>query len=104
MKNTRSMAVAAILATSVLASGCNVFRGQSTAGQYVDDVTITTRVKAKLLDSHKVDGLDVNVDSMNGKVTLTGWGSSAAEIKTATDLARSVDGVKSVDNQLQLKQ
>jgi len=103
MQNHKSLAVAAILATGVLASGCNVFRGQSTAGQYVDDVAITAKVKAKLVQSDEVKALDVNVDSLNGKVTLTGWATSAAESRTATDLARSVDGVRSVDNQLRIK-
>ena len=87
-----------------LMSGCSMFRGQSTTGQYVDDVGITASVKSKLLDSGKVDGLDVNVDSTNGNVTLTGWASSQAEAKTAADLARTVDGVKSVDNELKIKQ
>jgi len=84
-------------------SGCNVFRGQSTAGQYVDDVAITSKVKAELLESKRVDGLDVNVDSKNGRVTLRGWASSAAEAQTAGAIARDVEGVKSVDNQLEIK-
>jgi hyperosmotically inducible protein len=100
---TRYAAVAAI-AASLAASGCNVFRGQSTPGEYVDDVAITTKVKAELLDSGKVEGLDVNVDSMNGKVTLTGWADTAAERTTAGTIASSVDGVKSVDNQLKIKE
>lgn len=99
---TKSAAVAFISA-GVALSGCNVFRGQSTPGEYVDDVAITTQVKAKLLDNDRVDGLDVNVDSTNGKVTLTGWASSDSEIRAATQLAREVEGVKSVDNQLQVK-
>jgi len=99
---TRTAAVAFISA-GVALSGCNVFRGQSTPGEYVDDVAITSKVKAKLLDNDRVDGLDVNVDSTNGKVTLTGWASSDSEVRAATQLAREVDGVKSVDNQLQVK-
>lgn len=99
---TKSAAVAFISA-GVALSGCNVFRGQSTPGEYVDDVAITTKVKAKLLDNDRVDGLDVNVDSTNGKVTLTGWASSDSEVRAASQLTREVEGVKSVDNQLQVK-
>lgn len=99
---TKCAATAAV-AVGLAVSGCNVIRGQSSAGQYVDDVAITSKVKAELLDSDRVDGLDVNVDSLNGKVTLKGWASSASEIAAAGDIARSVDGVKSVDNQLQVK-
>jgi hyperosmotically inducible periplasmic protein len=98
-----------IKATIVLAcmlagtAGCNVFRGESTAGEYVDDVAITTAVKYELLESKKVDGLDVNVDVMNGKVKLTGWASGTAERARAAELAGAVKGVKSVDNQIKLK-
>jgi len=97
-------AAAAMTVAIIMMSGCNVFRGQSTPGQYVDDVAITANVKSKLLDSGKVDGLDVNVDSTNGNVKLTGWASSPTEAKTAGDLARTVEHVKSVDNQLKIKE
>ncbi len=104
MNKIRNAAVAATIAMTIALTGCNVFRGQSTAGQYVDDVAITTKVKAELIDSKKVDGLDVNVDSKNGYVTLTGWASSATERTKAGQLARDVKGVKDVDNELQIKQ
>lgn len=99
----KTMAVAGVLAVTVGTAGCNVFRGQSTPGQYVDDVAITGKVKNELLQSDNVDGLDVNVDSTNGKVTLTGWASSTTEARRAGTIARNVEGVKSVDNQLQVK-
>lgn len=99
---TKGAAVAAIVAAFAV-SGCNVFRGQSTPGEYVDDVAITSQVKAKLLDSDGVDGLDVNVDSKNGEVTLSGWASNTSEIRAAGSIAREVEGVKSVDNKLQVK-
>lgn len=99
---TKCAATAAI-AASIALSGCNVFRGQSTPGEYVDDVALTTKVKAELVDSSRVDALDVNVDSMNGRVTLKGWASTESEARAAGDIARRVDGVKSVDNQLQVK-
>jgi hyperosmotically inducible periplasmic protein len=101
MRNiTATIVLACVLAGT---AGCNVFRGESTAGEYVDDVAITTAVKYELLESKKVDGLDVNVDVMNGKVKLTGWASSAAERTKATQLTNAVKGVKSVDNQSKLK-
>lgn len=102
MKNALS-AVALGLTLALALPACNVLRGQETAGQYVDDVTITTKVKAELLDSKKVDGLDVNVDVNKGRVTLTGWATTAVERSKATSLARAVEGVKSVDNRLKIK-
>lgn len=102
MKQTIAKVVLACTLAFTMA-GCNVFRGESTAGEYVDDVAITTQVKYELLESKKVDGLDVNVDVTNGRVKLTGWASSTAERAKATELARGVKGVKSVDNQLKIK-
>jgi len=103
MNNLKKWATAGVVAAALAGAGCNVFRGESTPGQYVDDVAITSKVKTELLESHRVDGLDVNVDSMNGKVTLRGWASNQDEIRTAGEIARSVKGVKSVDNQLKIK-
>ena len=101
MKNIKAMLVLGCVLAGT--AGCNVFRGESTPGEYVDDVAITTQVKYELLESKKVDGLDVNVDVMNGKVKLTGWASSTAERAKATSLAAAVKGVKSVDNQIKIK-
>ena len=103
MSHFTKYAAAAVLAAGLAMSGCNVMRGQSTAGEYVDDVAITAQVKAKLLDAKEVEGLDVNVDSTNGRVKLTGWADNANEARTAGNLAREVEGVKSVDNKLQVK-
>jgi hyperosmotically inducible periplasmic protein len=103
MNKFTSIAVAAA-AASIAVTGCSVFRGQSTPGEYVDDVAITAQVKTDLLDSKRVDGLDVNVDSTNGKVVLTGWASSSAEAQTAASIARNTKGVKSVDNRLKVKE
>jgi hyperosmotically inducible protein len=103
MKSNVISAVALGLTLALALPACNVMRGQETAGQYVDDVTITSKVKAELLDSKKVDGLDVNVDVNKGRVTLSGWATSSAERSKATSLARAVQGVRSVDNQIKIK-
>jgi osmotically-inducible protein OsmY len=97
-------AVLTALAAGLAVAGCDGFRGQSPPGEDVDDVAITSQVKAELLDSSRVEGLDVNVDSMNGKVTLTGWADSAAERTAAGTIAGSIEGVKSVDNKLKIKE
>jgi hyperosmotically inducible protein len=104
MSSIRKYAAATVLAAGLALSGCNVFRGQSTPGEYVDDVAITAQVKTQLFESKEVEGLDVNVDSTNGRVKLTGWADTPAEARAAGDLAREVKGVKSVDNQLLVKQ
>lgn len=106
MKHRNTHVLSMLGVALVLGSGlqaCSVFRGNSTPGQFVDDVSITSQVKAQLLDSKQVDGLDVDVDSKNGTVTLTGWASNQTERSKAEEIASAVKGVKSVDNRIKIK-
>ncbi|HWR76034.1 MAG TPA: BON domain-containing protein [Thiobacillus sp.] len=73
------------------------------AGNYVDDAWITAKVKALLLKDEGVKGLDVNVETHKGIVQLAGWVNSPAQIAQAETIARSVEGVKGVSNDLQVK-
>jgi len=84
--------------------GCGVFQGGQTPSEYADDVSLTSKIKADLVDSDKVDALDVNVDVKNGNVTLSGYASTPAERDKATQVARNVSGVKSVDNNMTIKE
>ncbi|MFN3736260.1 BON domain-containing protein [Hydrogenophaga sp.] len=104
MQPHRSLAntLAATAAALVLlaASGCAVSRGQQSVGAYVDDAGITTSVKAKLFEDKTVAGSSISVETLNGTVMLSGFAKSAAERSTAEALARSVNGVKDVKNQI----
>ncbi|MGC4029364.1 MAG: BON domain-containing protein [Steroidobacteraceae bacterium] len=100
---TRKLPVLACVLLFGGLAGCNVLRGESTPSEYVDDVALTTKVKSDLLASKDVDGLDVNVDVKDGRVTLAGWATNAQERTRAARIARNVKGVKSVDNQIELK-
>lgn len=66
----------------------------------VEDATITASVKSKLLWNDHTDGLAINVDTVNGRVKLSGTADTAAAKELATRLARNTDGVRAVDNQL----
>jgi len=72
----------------------------STIGQKVDDATITTKVKAKLVAEHASSLVKVNVDTQDGVVRLRGTVPTAADKAKAGDLARLTAGVRSVVNQL----
>lgn len=72
-------------------------------GQIVDDVSITAKVKSKLLWSKNSDGLATNVDTESGKVTLNGNVDSDAAKELAGQLAKNTHGVTSVDNKLTVK-
>ncbi len=72
-------------------------------GETIDDATITTEVKSKLLWSKHVSGLTTDVDTKSGKVILMGSAESPAAKELATNLAMNTHGVVSVDNKLMVK-
>lgn len=69
-------------------------------GEVVDDATITATVKSKLLWSRDTEGLEMNVDTNRGQVTLRGAADSDASKALAATLAANTRGVVSVDNRL----
>jgi len=71
-------------------------------GEKFDDATITTKVKMKLMGNRATSALKTSVDTTEGVVTLTGTAKTAAEKELATKLAEEVDGVKNVNNQMQI--
>jgi osmotically-inducible protein OsmY len=76
---------------------------KSTAGEYVDDSVITTKVKAAVLEDASLKSSEINVETSKGRVQLSGFVSSRADINTAVKIAKGVKGVKSVKNDMILK-
>jgi hyperosmotically inducible protein len=72
-------------------------------GEKIDDVAVTAGVKSKLLWSKHADGLDVDVTTRLGKVTLRGTADTAEAKDIAERLTMNTRGVVSVDNQLVIK-
>ncbi len=95
-------AVAATLSAVVLltTAGCAVTRGQESVGAYVDDTAITTAVKARFVENKQVDAVAISVETMKGTVALSGFAKNMNEKTTAEALARKVDGVRSVKNDI----
>ncbi|MBL8302227.1 MAG: BON domain-containing protein [Ideonella sp.] len=83
--------------------GCAVTRGQSTVGAYVDDATITTQIKARMAENKQVDAISIKVETLNGTVMLSGFAKNQTEKNTAEDIARGVNGVKSVRNEIAVR-
>jgi len=99
--NFRTTLTAAAMAMAVLiTAGCAVSRDQQTAGAYIDDATITSQVKSRMLDSPNVAGTSISVETLNGTVMLSGFAKNNTEKTTAETIARDVNGVKSVKNQI----
>ena len=65
--------------------------------QPVTDSWITTKVKADLLVTEETKGLDINVTTTNGVVTLSGKLDNAMQVDKAVEVTRAIKGVKSVD-------
>ncbi|HPK30946.1 MAG: BON domain-containing protein [Ottowia sp.] len=103
MKALRTLIIAAMTGLTLVATGCSVFRGQQSAGSYVDDAAITTAVKAKFVEDKTVDAGAINVQTLNGEVSLAGFAKSAEEKAKAEQLARGVNGVRSVRNSLVIR-
>ena len=100
--NTRLKISSIVLATLLVVSGCTSMTGQ-TAGQYVDDSTITASVKTKLVGDKTANLTRIEVDTTNQVVTLNGIVESADQKAKAEQLTREVGGVKSVKNNLQVQ-
>lgn len=74
-----------------------------TAGQKIDDASITTQVKMTLLYHRSTSALNTKVETRRGVVTLHGTANSAAEMDLATKYAKDVNGVKGVNNRMTIK-
>ena len=97
----KTILTAAITAVALLTgAGCTVARDQQTVGSYIDDTTITTRVKAKFAQYKTVSAMAIEVETLKGMVQLTGFAKSVDEKMTAEKLARTVSGVTDVKNDI----
>jgi len=95
-------ALAATLALMVTI-GCAGTRTHEATGQYVDDSVITAKVKAAVLGEPGLKVSEINVETFKGVVQLSGFVSSRDDIKSAIRVASAVDGVKTVKNDMHLK-
>jgi osmotically-inducible protein OsmY len=83
--------------------GCAPTPTREGTGEYLDDSVITTKVKAAILGEPGLKVSEINVETFKGVVQLSGFVSSREDINSAMRLARAVNGVTSVKNDMQLK-
>ena len=91
-----------VVALMFVLNGCQAMTGE-TLGEHIDDTTITTTVKTKLAAEKGATLTRIQVDTDRGVVQLSGVVDSAAEKARAEQIARGVNGVKSVKNNLQTR-
>ena len=127
--NIRPLVLGLTLSTAMLVAGCNnqndgtnpddmnstgmngtgdtsaaAADAANSVGAEIDDGVITTKVKSALLADDTVKGLDINVDTAQGMVRLSGAVDSQAQVDMATQIAKGVEGVKDVQNELTVNQ
>jgi osmotically-inducible protein OsmY len=87
------------IALAASSAGCAVTSGRETPGEYVDDATITTKVKASIINDLGLSS-QIGVETMQNVVQLSGFVDSPQIKARAGEIARSVSGVKDVKNNL----
>jgi hyperosmotically inducible protein len=96
-------------ALSLLAAGCNrqeetpAASAKTTVGTEIDDTVVTTKVKSALLADADIKSFDLKVETRKGAVQLSGFVDNQAQIDRAIAATQGVEGVKSVENGITLK-
>jgi len=83
--------------------GCASTEQQSGTGVYIDDTVLTTKVKAAVFNEPTLKSAEINVETFKGVVQLSGFVNSQADINKAVEIARGIEGVKSVKNDMRVK-
>ncbi|HLP08826.1 MAG TPA: BON domain-containing protein [Opitutaceae bacterium] len=99
-----------LLALSALAvpaglwtAGCTATATRESTGEYIDDTSITARVKLALVGDERVRARDIEVETFRGTVQLSGFVDNADQKARAGELAVATAGVRRVQNDLIVK-
>jgi hyperosmotically inducible protein len=92
-----------LLALGSLAGGCAATPTKDSTGEYVDDATITTKVKSALLGDDAVKSFEIKVETFKGVVQLSGFVDTADQKSAAEHDAAAVTGVKDVKDMISVK-
>jgi osmotically-inducible protein OsmY len=101
---TKRIATAIFTATVAFTIvGCSSTPNRESTGEYIDDAAITTKVKAAFAADPNVKATEINVETYQGDVQLSGFVSQPQDAQRAADIARGVKGVTSVKNDIRVK-
>lgn len=84
-------------------SGCAATKKTESTGQYMDDASITGKVKAAIFNDSELKVNQISVETYKGVVQLSGFVDSQEQVGKAGDIAAGVPGVVSVKNDLIVK-
>ena len=108
-------AIALAAAATLLSTGCYreepatpataaTAAPKTTVGTEIDDTVVTTKVKSALVADQEVRGVELKVETRKGVVQLSGFANNQAQLDRAITVARGIEGVKSVENGMTLKE
>lgn len=107
MTTTQSLRMFVVAAALLVATGglaaCSSTPRQESTGEYVDSAAITTKVKTAILNEPTLKSMQISVETFKDAVQLSGFVDSSASRSKAGEVARNVEGVKSVKNDLVVK-
>jgi osmotically-inducible protein OsmY len=96
--------LAAVLVAALSAlTGCAAVEDRRSAAEQIEDTVMISRVRTALLETDEIDGTRIEVDVFRGNVQLEGVVASATEREAAARIAGDVQGVRSVENNLELE-
>ena len=84
-------------------AACASTRTRESAGEYVDDSVVTTKIKSLLAADDFLKSFQISVETYQGTVQLSGFVNSQKAVDRAGEIVRSVKGVKSIKNNLIVK-
>ena len=90
-------------AVATFTSGCAGTATRESTGEYIDDATTTTKVKAAFVKDPVVSAMDVKVDTFKGTVQLSGFVDTSEQKTRAEQVAAGVSGVTAVKNNITVK-
>jgi len=110
MNKRLSLTLSAVAACVGLAAAAAPFaqaaddrKPKQSVGEYTSDAVVTTKVKAAIVGESSLSTFDIAVETNDGVVTLTGAVPTAAQSEQATRVARGVEGVKQVKNEIKVE-
>ena len=108
IKKSAVAAVVALFATGLIGCASTSESGAmenagATAGRVMDDSVITAKVKSALVADSTTKAYQINVETFEGTVQLSGFVDDAQARRRAEQVAKNVEGVRDVDNKLELR-
>jgi hyperosmotically inducible protein len=94
--------ILAALAILTIALGAPALAEKTTAGENIDDSTVTATIKAALFDNKNTHSADIHVETYKGIVQLSGFVATQAEKDAAGKIAQETAGVKELRNSIAL--